>query len=64
MRRAYLLIAIPALLVGAGYVLVFRSLRLEIEALPFVAVLGAFAAALWLVRRHRHRKVRRPGGSL
>jgi ABC-type Fe3+ transport system permease subunit len=63
MRRAYLLIAIPGCVVGIAYVLLFRSLGLPIQAGPFVAALGAVVAALWLVRRHLQRKVRRPGGS-
>lgn len=63
MRRAYLLIALPGLLVSAGYVLVFHSLRLGIAVEPFLAMVGAVGAVLWLVRRHQQRKVRRPGGS-
>jgi ABC-type Fe3+ transport system permease subunit len=63
MRRAYLLIAIPGLLVGVAYVLVFRSLGLEMRIGPFVGAVGGFLGALLLVRRHLQRKVRRPGGS-
>jgi ABC-type Fe3+ transport system permease subunit len=63
MRRAYLLIAVPGFAVSVGYVLVFRSLGLKIQAAPFVAAVGAAVAALWLVRRCLQRKPRRAGRS-
>ena len=62
MRRAYLLIVIPALLAGACYFLVFRSVGLTIRPAPFLGAAGGFAAAVFLVRFYRRRHMRRPGG--
>ena len=61
--RAYLLIALPAAIVGIFYFLLFRGMGIEMHAAPFLGAVGAFVAALLLVRRHQRRKVRRPGGS-
>jgi hypothetical protein len=59
MRRAYLLISIPALLVGIGYVLVLRRLGLEIHGGPFLGAAVAAISAVLLVRRYHKRKLRR-----
>jgi len=62
MRRAYLLIALPALVIGACYFIVFRSMGLEIQPAPFLGAAGGFAAAVLLVRFYLRRHMRRPGG--
>jgi hypothetical protein len=62
MRRAYLLIVLPAAVVGVAYFVIFHSLGFEIRPAPFVGAAAAFLAALFLVRRHQRRKAGRPGG--
>ena len=59
--RAYLLITLPAAIVGVLYVIVFHMLDMPIRVAPFLGAAGAFLAALLLVRRYQKRKVRRPG---
>ena len=59
MRRAYLLIAIPALVVGIFYFAIFHSLGMPIGPAPFLGTLVAFVVAVLLVRRRQRRK-RRP----
>lgn len=63
MRRAYLLIAIPAVLVGVGYVILLRHLGVEIHGAPFLGAAGAAVAALLIVRHYQRRKSRRHGNS-
>ena len=61
MRRAYLLIAVPALVVGIFYFAIFHSLGMAIGPAPFLGTLLIFAVAILLVRRHQRGK-QRPGG--
>jgi ABC-type Fe3+ transport system permease subunit len=63
MRRAYLLIAIPAVLVGIAYVILLRHIGVQIHAGPFLGTVAAFIAAILIVRRHQRRKQRRHGNS-
>jgi ABC-type Fe3+ transport system permease subunit len=63
MRRAYLLIAIPAALVGIAYVILLRRIGLQIHGGPFVGAAAVFVAAVLLVRRYQRRKSRRHGHS-
>jgi uncharacterized membrane protein YjjB (DUF3815 family) len=63
MRRAYLLIAIPAALVGVAYVIFLRHLGIQIHGGPFVGTAAAAIAAILIVRRYQRRKSRRHGGS-
>lgn len=62
MRRAYLLIVLPAVVVGAFYFAIFHALRMEIHPAPFLGAGLAFAAALFFVLRYQRRKARRHGG--
>jgi len=62
MRRAYLLIVLPAVIVGLFYFFVFRSMGLPLRPAPFLGAIGVFIAALLIVRRFQRRKARRPGG--
>jgi ABC-type spermidine/putrescine transport system permease subunit II len=67
MRRAYLVIAIPAVVVGIFYLAIFHALGIGVGWAPFLGAAVAFVTALLLVRRHQHRKVRStrrtdPGG--
>jgi uncharacterized membrane protein YjjB (DUF3815 family) len=61
MRRAYLLIAIPAVLVGIAYVILLRRMGLEIHSGPFLGAAATAIAAVLLVRRYQKRKPRRHG---
>jgi ABC-type spermidine/putrescine transport system permease subunit II len=61
MGRAYLLIVVPAAVVGIFYLAIFHSLGMAVGWAPFLGAAGVFAAALILVRRYQQRKVRRPG---
>ena len=61
MSRAYLLILLPAALVGIAYLAVFHYLGNQIEAAPFLGAIGAFVAAVLAVRYAQRRKTRRPG---
>ena len=63
MRRAYLLIVLPAAIVGIFYFAIFHALGMEIHAAPFVGAAVAIVAALLIVRRYQRRKIRRHGGS-
>lgn len=63
MRRAYLLIAIPAVLVGVGYVILLRRLGVQIHGGPFLGAGFAAVAAILIVRRYQRRKSRRHGNS-
>ena len=63
MRRAYLLIAIPAVLVGTAYVILLRHIGMQIHAGPFLGTAAAFVAAVLLVRHYQRRKSRRHGSS-
>ena len=65
MRRAYLLIALPAAIVGICYFVIFRSLGMELRAAPFLGAAAAMIVAVlgvrYYQRRHPPRKPRRPG---
>jgi len=59
MSRAYLLIAIPAAIVGIFYFVLFHGMGVHLTAAPFIGAIGGFAAAVWLVRHYQRRKIRR-----
>ena len=59
--RAYLLIAVPAVFVAIAYFALFHGMGLPLSAAPFLGAVGAFVAALLLVRRYQRRKIRRSG---
>jgi hypothetical protein len=63
MRRAYLLIAIPAALVGVGYVIVLRYVGVQIRVGPFLGVAAAAVAAILIVRHYQRSKSRRHNSS-
>ena len=56
MRRAYLLIAIPAALVSVGYVIVLRYLGVQIRGGPFLGTAAAAVAAILIVRHYQRSK--------
>jgi len=61
MRLAYLLIVLPAIIVGIFYLLVFHEAGMPVKAAPFLGAMGAFVAALLIVRYFQRRKAKRPG---
>ena len=62
MRRAYLLIVIPAAVVGIFYVGVFRFMGYDITPAPFLGAVACFVIALLAVRYFQKRRVRGSGG--
>ncbi len=61
MSRAYLLIVIPAVIVGAFYLAIFHSLGMAVSWAPFLGTAVLFVGALFLVLRRQRRKVKRTG---
>jgi hypothetical protein len=61
MSRAYLLIVIPAVIVGAFYLAIFHGLGMAVSWAPFLGTAVLFVGALFLVLRHQRRKVKRTG---
>lgn len=51
MNRAYLVIAIPAVIVGAAYVALMVSIRADVNWWPFTGLAFAMAIAIFLVKR-------------
>jgi hypothetical protein len=63
MSRAYLLILVPAAVVGVFYFFIFHSFGMAIHPAPFLGTLGLFVVAVVLVRHYRSinpRRSRRP----
>lgn len=60
MNRAFLIIAIPAILVAAGYLLVIRYLGVELDVWRFLIAAIGFVLVVGLVYLYRRRKARRP----
>ncbi len=57
--RAYLLVLVPAAIVGISYFFVFHSFGMAIHPWPFLGTLGIFIVALLLVRYYHGTKPRR-----
>src|ERR1700722_8079322 len=63
MSRAYLLILVPAAVVGVFYFFIFHNFGMAIHPAPFLGTLGLFVVAVVLVRRYQSinpRRSRRP----
>jgi len=60
--RAYLIIVIPAIVVGVFYVAIFRGLGFDINLAPFLGTAVLFCGALFGVLRYQRRKQNRRGG--
>jgi hypothetical protein len=61
MSRAYLLIVLPAAVVGLCYFAIFHSLGMPVRPAPFIGAAAGFVAAVLAVRYYQRRKPRRPG---
>ena len=57
MNRSFLIVILPAILVGVGYILVMQRLGARLDPLRFIAAGVVAAAAVFLVHRYRSRKV-------
>ena len=56
MHRAYLIIVVPAVVVGVFYVAIFLGLGFDIRLAPFLGGAALFICALFGVRRYQKRK--------
>ena len=59
MNRSFLIVLVPAVAVGLGYLLLFRWLGFAVEPLRFVAAGILVVTAVVLVQRHQKRKASR-----
>jgi hypothetical protein len=59
MNRSFLIIVLPAVAVGIGYILVLRWLGYEIEPFRFIAAGLVAVAAVVVVHRYQRRKAAR-----
>jgi ABC-type spermidine/putrescine transport system permease subunit II len=59
MNRSFLIIVLPAIAVGLGYVIVLRWLGYELEPFRFIAAGLVAIAAIVIVYRHQRRKASR-----
>jgi hypothetical protein len=60
--RAYLIIILPAVVVGAFYVAIFRGLGFDVRFAPFLGTAAIFLGAVIGVWRYQRRKQRGRGG--
>jgi len=58
MNRAFLIVLIPAALVGVGYFFVFRHAGIPFRPIPLVMAAVGFAIAVGLVHRYTRRRRR------
>jgi ABC-type spermidine/putrescine transport system permease subunit II len=59
MNRSFLIILLPAVAVGLGYLLMFHWLGFALEPFRFVGAAVVIVAAVILVQRRQHRKASR-----
>ena len=59
MNRSFLIIILPAIAVGLGYIFVLRWLGYELEPFRFVLAGLVAVVAVILVQRHQRRKAAR-----
>jgi hypothetical protein len=55
-RRAFLIVFIPAAIVGIFYLFIFRGLGFDVEPAPFLGTAAAFLAGLFGVWQYQRRK--------
>ena len=58
MNRAFLIVLIPAVLVGFGYFFVFRHVGIPVRPIPLAMATLGFLVAAGLVHRYQRRKRR------
>ena len=59
MNRSFLIVILPAIAVGLGYLYMFHGLGFRIEPFRFVGAAVVFVAAVILVHRRQRRKTSR-----
>jgi ABC-type spermidine/putrescine transport system permease subunit II len=59
MNRSFLIVILPAIAVGLGYILMFHWLGFSLEPFRFVGAAIVIAAAVILVQRRQRRKTSR-----
>ena len=61
MNRSFLIVIIPAIAVGLGYLLMFHWLGFALEPFRFIGAAIVIAGAVILVQRRQRRKASRGG---
>ena len=56
MHRGFLIIFVPAAIVGVFYIVIFRGLGMDVKLAPFLGTAAAFVVGLIGVRRYQRRK--------
>jgi len=56
MNKSFLIVIVPAIAVGLGYLFMFHFLGMALEPLRFVGAAAVLAAAVILVQRRQRRK--------
>lgn len=56
MHRGFLIVFVPAAIVGAVYIAIFRGMGIGVGLAPFLGTAAAFLVGLIGVRRYRRRK--------
>jgi len=59
MNRSFLIVIVPAIAVGLGYILMFHFLGFALEPFRFVAAAILIIGAILLVQRRQRRKATR-----
>ena len=61
MNRSFLIVIVPAIAVGIGYIVVLRWLGYDLQPFRFIIAGVVTIAAIILVQRHQRRKGSRKG---
>lgn len=61
MNRSFLIVILPAIAVGIGYLVLFHRKGLALDPFRFVAAAAIVVLAVILVHRHERRKSARGG---
>ncbi|HEX3372062.1 MAG TPA: hypothetical protein VHS08_06060 [Candidatus Acidoferrales bacterium] len=61
MNRSFLIVLIPAVAVGLGYLLMFHGLGFRLTPFPFIGAAILIVGAVILVQRRQRRKTSRGG---
>ena len=59
MNRSFLIVILPAIAVGLGYLLMFHGLGFALTPIPFIGAAIVIAGAVFLVQRRQRRKASR-----
>ena len=56
MNRSFLIVIVPAIAVGIGYLVLFHRKGLALDPFRFIGAAAVVVAAVLLVQRHERRK--------